>query len=112
MFCRIRSLLRPAAPARHLNFVPLCRLPAGAPETWHRCPTMILSDTAYDRLHEFLQANLEGRWSLMPQDDDGLDQYDVLLEIKTEADLIDLFRVTMGMKPAEAHRPSSELPAC
>lgn len=62
---------------------------------------MILSDAAYDRLHDFLQANLEGRWSLMIQDRNHLDRYDVLLEIETEADLLDLFQTTIGMQADE-----------
>ena len=62
---------------------------------------MILSDAAYDRLHDFLQANLEGRWSLLIQDRNGLDRYDVLIEIETEAGLLDLFRTTIGMQAGE-----------
>ncbi len=92
----IKSLLH-LAPPQYLNFVPLCYLPRGASEIWHRCPPMILSDETYERLHEFLQANLEGRWSLLMQDRDCLDKYDVLLEIDTEAELINLFRITIGM---------------
>ena len=72
MLSQIRSLLRPVPAAQYLNFVPLCHLPPGTAKTWHRCPPMILSDAAYDRLHEFLQANLEGWWSLMPQDRNNL----------------------------------------
>lgn len=60
---------------------------------------MVLSDEAYERLHEFLQANLEGRWSLLMQDGRHLDKYDVLLEIETEAELINLFQITIGMAP-------------
>jgi len=87
------------APPQYLKFVPLCRLPAGASKTWHHCPPLILSNEAYERLHEFLQANLEGRWSLLMQDRDHLDKYDVLLEIESEAELINLFQITIGMAP-------------
>jgi hypothetical protein len=96
MFSRIHSLLQPA-PARYLNFVPLCRLSPGEAEAWHCCPPLTLSDEAFERLHEFLQANLEGRWSLLPQDRDQLERYDVLVEVDTEAGLLDLFKVTIGM---------------
>lgn len=96
MLSRIRSLLHLAA-AREINFVPLCHVPPEEAKDWHRCPPLTLSDEAYERLHEFLQANLHGRWSLLPQDRNQLERYDVLLEIKTEAGLIDLFRITIGM---------------
>ena len=94
----IKSLFH-LAPPQYLNFVPLCRLPPGVSEIWHHCPPMVLSDEAYERLHEFLQANLEGRWSLLMQDRDHLDKYYVLLEIETEAELINLFQITIGMTP-------------
>jgi hypothetical protein len=106
MLSRIRTFLWPASSARYLNFVPLCRLPPDAAETWHHCPPMILSDIAYNRLHEFLQANLEGRWSLMPQDHDCLDKYDVLLDLEAEAGLIDLFKITIGMRDETNYPPS------
>lgn len=70
---------------------------SGEAEAWHRCASLTLSDEAFERLHEFLQANLEGRWSLLPQDRDKLERYDVLVKIDTEAGLLDLFRVTIGM---------------
>jgi hypothetical protein len=97
----VKSLLH-LAPCQPLNFVPLCRLPPGTLETWHHCPPMILSDEAYDRLHEFLQANLEGKWSLLMQDCDRLDKYNILLEIETEMELINLFRITIGMPYCES----------
>jgi hypothetical protein len=96
MLSRIRSLLH-LAPAREINFVPLCHVPPEEAKAWHRCQPLTLSDEAYERLHEFLQANLHGRWSLMPQDRNQLERYDLLLDIKTEAGLIDLFRITIGM---------------
>lgn len=102
MLSRIKSIFH-SKPDRYLNFVPLCHLPHEAPETWHRCPSMILSDESYDHLHEFLQANLEGRWSVLMQDRGHLDRYDVLLEVETEAGLIDLFRIMVGIGHQQAH---------
>lgn len=102
MLSWIKSLLH-LAPAQYLNFVPFCHLPPEAAETWCHYPSIILSDEAYERLHEFLQANLEGRWSLLMQERDNLDKYDILLELETEAGLIDLFQITIGMMP---HRGS------
>lgn len=100
MFSKILSVFQPA-PVQQAAFVPLSQLPAGMAASWHRCPPLSLSDAGYDRLYDFLQANLEGRWSLMIQDRNHLDRYDVLLEIETEAGLLDLFRTTIGMQADE-----------
>lgn len=105
---RIKSLFRLPLPIP-TRFIPSDQLTTFQRDSWHRSAPIALTEGKMEALVVFFARSLTARWSLVEAGpvEDGAAPYVVLLEAKTEAGLLEVFRAVAD-SPAAAERLSLE----